>query len=534
MCRGTTLRAWEASTLRELVAVDGVELAAVVIDATERGPRPRKPSTLLWDAFHNRWVARRSSALELVDCRDPLGTLPTLRCTVRREGFSEYFSAADLAAIGAFDLDVLVRFGFGIIRGEILDLPRYGVWSYHHGDEQRYRGSAPCFWELHHGEATVGAVLQRLTESLDAGVVLHRGTFPIVAHSYTSTRDGVLFGAAPWLARCARALAHGLLDLSASGSDTRAPLRRNPSNATMTAFLARQALRCVGHAAELLLRQPRWEVGTIPQAPAQLLTDTPGPVTWARPRILSSSYLADPFPLDTGALVECFDHRTGRGEIRRLARGPEGWRLSPWLDVEGHSSYPAMVEHQGVRYATPQISASPGVRLFADDGHGWKDHGQIVEGIDVRDPTLVRWEERWYLFATDRRFGANVSLRCWVADRIDGPWRSHLLNPVKSDVRSARPAGTPFIHDGSLFRPAQDCSRRYGGALVLNRVERLSDREFEESVVRVLGPLDDSHRAGFHTLASDGRVTWVDGCTKVFIPAAARREVVARLKARRS
>jgi methionyl-tRNA formyltransferase len=46
------------------------------------------------------------------------------------------------------ELGVLLRFGFNILSGEILTVARYGVWSYHHGDNDYYRGGPPHFWEL--------------------------------------------------------------------------------------------------------------------------------------------------------------------------------------------------------------------------------------------------------------------------------------------------------------------------------------------------------------------------------------------------
>src|SRR5213596_456309 len=55
-----------------------------------------------------------------------------------------------------------------------------------------------------------------------------------------------------------------------------------------------------------------------------------------------------------------------------------------------------------------------------------------------------------------------------------GPWRPHPGNPVKVDVRSSRPAGGPFLFGGNLYRPAQDCSRTYGGGITINRVTHLS------------------------------------------------------------
>ncbi len=37
--------------------------------------------------------------------------------------------------------------------------------------------------------------------------------------------------------------------------------------------------------------------------------------------------------------------------------------------------------------------------------------------------------------------------------------------------------------DGALYRPAQDCSVTYGGAVVINRIDRLTPEEFSEQPV---------------------------------------------------
>src|SRR6266567_2602478 len=64
-----------------------------------------------------------------------------------------------------------------ILAGEILTAARYGVWSYHHGDNDFYRGGPPHFWELCERAPLSGVILQVLTEELDGGVVLCKSLF---------------------------------------------------------------------------------------------------------------------------------------------------------------------------------------------------------------------------------------------------------------------------------------------------------------------------------------------------------------------
>ena len=70
---------------------------------------------------------------------------------------------------------MLIRLGFRILRGGILTAAPHGVWSYHHeGDNDRYRGGPPGFWEVMEGTPVAGTILQRLTEALDGGHALYR------------------------------------------------------------------------------------------------------------------------------------------------------------------------------------------------------------------------------------------------------------------------------------------------------------------------------------------------------------------------
>jgi hypothetical protein len=86
------------------------------------------------------------------------------------------------------------------------------------------------------------------------------------------------------------------------------------------------------------------------------------------------------------------------------------------------------------------------------------------------------------------------------------------MSPVVDDLGSARPAGPIFAHEGRLFRPAQDCTRTYGGAVVINRIEALTPDLYREvPIVRLdpdpAGPCPD----GLHTLAVNEAGILVDG-----------------------
>jgi hypothetical protein len=69
------------------------------------------------------------------------------------------------------ETDVVFRRGFGIIKGDVLTAPTYGVLSPHGGDLTKYRGKPSGFWEFLNDEPEIKLTMQRLTTDLDAGYI---------------------------------------------------------------------------------------------------------------------------------------------------------------------------------------------------------------------------------------------------------------------------------------------------------------------------------------------------------------------------
>lgn len=67
--------------------------------------------------------------------------------------------------------DVIIRYGFGLIRGDILHATEYGVLSFHPADIRQYRGLGPPVAFLD-GRDTMGVTLQRLSEEIDGGEIV--------------------------------------------------------------------------------------------------------------------------------------------------------------------------------------------------------------------------------------------------------------------------------------------------------------------------------------------------------------------------
>jgi hypothetical protein len=258
-----------------------------------------------------------------------------------------------------------------------------------------------------------------------------------------------------------------------------------------------------------------WAVGQIRCSPRTVLQGRLPDVTWT---ILpnASDNFADPFPWPgrpEAVLCERYDRSSGHGEIVTVSNN--GQIVAPFdLGLSCHLSYPfTWSEPDGRHFCVPESSEARQTIIFELDASGVASRHAVIDTQRAAgDPTLFRHEGRYWLAYCDRDLGQHDTLCLMYADRLEGPWIPHRLNPVKIDVRSARPGGTPFRLDGALFRPAQDCSHTYGGAVTINRVLSCTPDSYEEISVAVLrpdprGPYPD----GLHTLSVAGDMFLVDG-----------------------
>ncbi len=295
--------------------------------------------------------------------------------------------------------------------------------------------------------------------------------------------------------------------------------------------------------AQTLVRQPDWNIGVVDAAIDGVLSTGFAPrISWLPTR--EGHFAADPFGVERDGvlhvLFEDYDQAAGLGSIQHVSIATDGETSEPEpvLKTAGHA---------------PRIRSSSSMRARSScfrRRHRQKScpvpGGSIPRRLaPIRNAALRGARRRrigrlttrteWWMFATRMDRGDNHNLFVWHSAELDGPWLAHRGNPVKTDVRSSRPGGTPFVRDGAIYRPAQDCSRVYGGRIVVNRVDRLTPDAFDERPVAVLEPHPGStYPDGLHTLSAAGGRTLIDGNRHHFVGDAARRTLRHRLRRFRS
>ena len=305
---------------------------------------------------------------------------------------------------------------------------------------------------------------------------------------------------------------------------------------------ARWALAYARTAYQEYFRHRQWSIG-LAQAPIHrfLEPDFRPRVEWIQAPG-HDEYLADPFGVVHAgrlhALCEKFDRRTQRGSLQAFPWPGAGGKphLQSVLPLPVHASYPCLIEQDGNVYCIPETCLAGEVTLYKADAFParWSKVATLLTGFPGVDSTVVPFDGHWWLFCTEAT-APDRRLFVWHAERLEGPWQPHAKNPVLDSPMSARPAGTPFAWNGTLYRPAQDCSETYGGRVAINQVDVLSPEAYREHVVSFVGPDPDGpYPLGLHTLSSAGGRTLLDGFRNVFSPSAFQQRLGRPPSARQS
>ncbi len=536
------VQAWVYQMLELIQASDYAAIELVVINAS---PVPESNRTLreklqnnagrigylavrsLLDRLHDI-IADGTNAVDAADARVDasalLAGIPSITVNPEQTRFSDYFPDEDVASIRSADLDVIIRIGFRILRGDILHCARAGVWSFHHGDNRVNRGGPAGFWEVMESWPVTGSVLQVLSEDMDNGLVLERTWTRTNINGISDTRSKVLWKSLAFIPRNLRRLhqlgANDFLRNAALENGApelySAPLYKQPENGRFFWLLCRKALEKLlkGMASRFYTEQ--WQL--LYQFGSELSTtiyrfkaiDSPGRRNWADPTVIT--HAAEFYIFFEDFIGD------GPGHLSVIKLNPNGEISEPEtvLKTDHHLSYPFIFRHEDEYYMVPESMATGNISLyrctkFPDQ---WEFHSHLMQDIVASDSTLHFHNGKWWLFtciAQREHFSASDELYLFYADDFrSAEWTPHPLNPIVSDVRSARPAGRVLQLMGKLYRPSQISAPSYGYGLNLNEILVMNETEYHE--VRVSSATPDWQRdvVGLHTLSYEPGLTVID------------------------
>jgi hypothetical protein len=518
------LEHWQVVTLRELLAGGDADLAAIVV----ADDLPHAPA-LDGGAFRaNMQPPARALATSIHDFFPSAGAAaPTI-------GTERDIVLADLG------LDFVLYVGFGPCDPKRVSNAKHGLWRFRFGDAAKYANYPPGVREIIAGDPVTAAVLCGQHPDVQDATPLRSGFFATILHRSNANAEQVLAEVSHWPAYVAKNVRLGQHeDDGEAFAMTAVPDPTLPA-LSMRMHLAWCLLKHTLARLPNLFFEDQWNVGLVDEPIDRFLQPIAAPpVSWF-PNRDRNRYFADPMGAHVGGtpavLCETYDYRTQLGSICALGFDNGRWRPTavPAIPTEVHASYPFLFKADDDLYCVPETSQAREAVLYKATHlpDGYEAMRVILPNFACIDPTLFKRDNRWWLFCTDAADGEHMKLLVWYADDLLAEFVPHARNPVKIDVRSSRPAGTPFVYDGRLFRPSQDCSRTYGGAVTINEITRLSPTRFKEKAVASVQPFPRSgYGNGLHTLSSFGEMTLIDGKRRIFT-GRGLRDKVASLRAR--
>jgi hypothetical protein len=517
--------------LLDINACDFANLELVILNPKDPPPLRDcdRRRLFLYRQFEKRDRRWRKSpfALEALDSTDILSACP--RIDARSKQAADTFPPDSVTAIRAHDLDVILRFGFDDLRGDILSSARCGVWAFRPGDNEFYRGTPAFFWEVVEDNPCTGVTLQVLADRPEDGLVLCKSLFATVRGLWPSRNlFRPYWGSAHFFIRKLHELHERGWDELNQRAVPPAPYRgraasyRAPGNFKTLRTLAPRA------AAHYVEQRNPWRKETIthwriclrrnesPELIAGLSQDKSN-FQWM-PCPLGHFY-ADPFLFEHRGQIwiffEDYFYSDKRGRIncaplqQDLSTGPP----IVCLDTPYHLSYPLVFRHDGEVFMIPESINNGSVELWraTDFPSSWKLERKLFSG-SVVDTTPMLHEGRWYFFTTfsepytNDAFGALFS-----SGSLTGEWEHHPESPVSTDIRDSRSGGAILQIEGRHLRPVQDCSENYGRRIHVKEILELTRHTFRERRLHSIEPDWDKGLAGVHTYAFHAGIEVLDG-----------------------
>ena len=298
-----------------------------------------------------------------------------------------------------------------------------------------------------------------------------------------------------------------------------------PSNIELILFFFVQFKILLKKAYKTLFITDYWNVG-VADAPIQAFLDPENlpKVDWF-PNLPKNKFIADPFGIfhdgELHIIYEdfLFHERIGTTAALQFENGQ--FRDNGIVIKENfHMSYPFTFEQEGTTYCIPETYQANQVRLYkaVDFPKKWELDQILIDNYAGIDNTLLFHDGLWWLFSTDKNNGPHYNLNIFFSESIKGEWIKHPKNPVKTDIRAGRPAGSIFEKNNEIFRPSMDYSEKVEGRIVIIKILKLTKTDYKEEEKCTINPYTDTYFSDkIHTLSETGQFTIIDGAKELFV-----------------
>jgi hypothetical protein len=271
-----------------------------------------------------------------------------------------------------------------------------------------------------------------------------------------------------------------------------------------------------------LLKNDIWRIGYIDMTLASSADGVLAP-KWIEIPTTWRQYVADPFVFSLKEKIflvyELYDYILREGKIACSRLNDRFEVLDSYLleGITDHASYPYIFEYKGQMYMVPE-NISAGVCSIYSLSLNSAERLTITPTEFFlpelgEDPTIYYYDGKWWLWMSQK----SEILNLYYKSKLSDEWTPHVNNPIIKS-RKIRPAGPPFILNGTLYRPSQDCSSGYGGRIIINEILKLNQMEYLECPSWDISPSSwGEYSHGVHTISEFRFKLIIDAKSKRFV-----------------
>jgi len=452
-----------------------------------------------------------------------LAKIPCLELYPKRKGFVDLFSDEDAEKIIDYDLDLILRHEFNIIRGKILTSAKYGIWSFHHGDNAINRGGPAGFWEIVLNEPYVGVTLQQLTSTLDGGNIIDKAYYNW-SFSHVITNNDILQSSVVLLKKNINKLKEGKVSYNKSLVYFN-PLYKKPTLKFLFIYLFKfygTILDKVFYKIVTTVTRKRkfcWSLyfskGIFMES--QLFNKK-------EINMPKNEFWADPFLIEYHnelyAFFENYEYTKGKGKISCAKIIDNQFTdIKEVLCLTTHLSYPFIVKEGDDIFLIPETLGNKKLEVYKclEFPTKWELYSTAFENEEIVDTTYYKDEndDRWLIL--NKGYLNKTELYIYKIDSLKfNTIEPHKLNPVIIDNLTARNGGAIFKYNNEYYRPSQVNSHgKYGNGLNINRIVKLNLDEYVEEKLITVEPKFKGGLVGLHHLHQLDNNFIFDVCQKL-------------------
>ena len=441
---------------------------------------------------------------------------------ISKSGLYYCYKTEDLNQIKNLNLDLLIRGGSGILQGDILNLCPLGIISFHHGDNDFYRGGPPGFWEVYNREPSTGFVIQRLNEVLDGGDIIFKGHVP-TSFFYKLNVCKLFLKSSIFLHKTLENLSKANTNLEFYKKKTyKSKIYKIPATYVSILYLYKTLILGTKKILNRIFGwSSKWNVAY------QFINDWKDPIL-SKSIIIKNpknSFLADPFVIKynnkTVIFVEDYSFKTRKGKISAYEINSESYKkLGTVIEEEFHLSYPFLIEDKKDLFMVPETYQTKDIRIYRcmEFPLKWKLHKILISDISAVDTNIFKFNNKYWLFTnldTSNSNDYSSELHIFYADNMESSeWKPHALNPVIFDSKKARNGGMIYSEKKQAYRVFQKQGfDNYGESLGISRIKTLTENEYEEEVCMNVIPDFFKNISGTHSFSYNSGVLVNDFAT---------------------